>query len=252
MFSSVVWPTWSELFHGEITFKQIGEMFSAIFNELLGHEYFLDIWTNITSYVKSFVLPAFVILAALSLTLAFFGRRILPFAKFVAFFLLGFTLGVSLIAPLLTSASFEVMPLIIGLVMGLLLALLSKSLYIVLYILAFAYSSYMIFMGGQLLPENVVSFTKDNMIISLSVVCVTIVLVVLLRKPIEVVGTSILGGYLFSLCIDRILYELLSIERIEAVSIILMVLVGLLGFVKQLKGKKSRKSKKNKKAKKSD
>jgi hypothetical protein len=252
MFSSIVWPTWGELFHGEVTFKQIGEMIGKMFSELVGHSYFLELNKGIMSYVQSFVLPILAALAVLSLVFALFGRKLLPIARFLGFFALGFLVGVSLIAPILTAASFNVMPLIIGLIMGVLLAVFSKFLYILIYIVAFAYSSYMIFMGGQLLPESVVSFTKGNMVISLFAVCITVVLVVILKKPVEIIGTSILGGYLFSLSVDGILYKAFAVERIAVLSVILMVVVALLGFIKQVRTKKSKNAIKIRKAKKSD
>ncbi|MBQ7356400.1 MAG: hypothetical protein IJW66_03260 [Clostridia bacterium] len=250
MFSSIVWPSWGELFHGEITFSRIGEIASSMFTELVEHEYFVALRSGITASLERFVLPIFILLAVLSAVFSAFGRKLLPVAKILTFFSVGFIFGVSFVAPYLTGVSLNIAPWIVGAVIGVVLALLSKSLYFVLYIVAFAYSSYMIFMGGQLLPESIVSFTKDNMILSLFAVCVTIVLIILLRKPIEIIGTAVLGGYLFSLCMERVLYEALALPRIAAVSIILMILVAFLGVIKQFKGKRGGKAKKIKKAKK--
>lgn len=255
MFSSIVWPSWGQLFHGEITFSQIGDIVSGMFSELVAHEYFASIKDTAVSYVQGFILPILALLAVLSIIFAVFGRKLLPLAKVLCFFSVGFLFGVSFVAPWLIGISLNIAPWIVGVVLGIVAVLLSKPLYVVLYIVTFAYSSYMIFMGGQLLPENVVSFTKDNMIISLFAVCVTIVLVILLRKLIEIIGTGVLGGYLFSLCVDKLLYEALSIDRIAAVSVILMVLVSCFGIVKQFKkgkGRKKYKVKKTKEAKKSD
>ncbi len=246
MFSSIVWPSWSELFHGEVTFKHIGEIISGMFTELVEHEYFAELNGAISSAIQGFVLPVFAVFAMLSVIFALFGRKLLPLAKVTGFFIIGFLFGVSYIAPFIIGASFNVMPWIIGGVVGIVAALLSKPLYPVLYIVSFAYASYMIFMGGQLLPESIVGFTRDNMIIALFAVCITIVLVFLLRKPIEVIGTGILGGYLFSLCIDKILYLAFGVERIAALSIILMIVVAFLGVVKQFKSKRAPKSKKKK------
>lgn len=243
MFSSIVWPTWDELFHGDITFKHVGEIFSSMFSELLGHQNFAEISGVISMLVQKFVLPIFAVLAILSLIFAVVGRKLLPQAKFIAFFSVGFIFGVAYIAPLLFGDVTGIIPPIVGGLVGIVAAFLSKPLYIVLYIVAFAYSSYMIFMGGQLLPESLVSFTKDNMVMALVVVCITVVLVFLLRRPIESIGTALLGGYLFSLCIDKILCDVLSAERIPAVSIAVMLLVAIFGATKQFKSKKSGKTK---------
>lgn len=250
MFSSIAWPTWGELFHGDVTFKQVGEIISSMFSELLGHENFADIGAVISSLTEKLALPTFAVLAVLSLIFALRGRKLMPHAKFIGFFFVGFIFGAAYVEPLLFGASTAViLPPIVGGVIGFVAALLSKPLYLVLYIVSFAYSSYMIFMGGQLLPESIVGFTRDNMIIALFAVCITVVLVFLLRKPIEIIGTAVLGGYLFSLCIDKILYAAFGIERIAAVSIILMVIVAVFGAYRQFKDKKVRKAKRKVKTK---
>ena len=244
MLSTIMWPSWSSLFRGEVTFAEVGELFSGLFRGLVEHEYFVDVWQAITHPAKGFAIPALVILAALSIVLAFHGKKLLPVVKPLAFFAFGFMLGVSVIAPLLTDAAFDIFPWVIGLVVGVLLMLFSKSLYLIAYIAAFAYASYMIFMGGQLLPETVVGFTRGNMILSLCAVCVTIVLVFLLRKPIEILGTAALGGYLTSLCLEGLLFEIFSLGKIAAVSIIVMILVALFGAFRQFRGKRAKKAKK--------
>ena len=243
MFSSIVWPTLDELFHGNVTFKHVGEIFSSMFSELLSHENFAEISGVVSMLVQRFVLPIFAVLAILSLVFAVAGRKLMPQAKFIAFFGVAFIFGVGYVSPLLFGAATGIVPPIVGGLLGIIAAFLSKPLYIILYIVAFAYSSYMIFMGGQLLPESIVSFTKDNMVMALVPVCITVVLVVLLRKPIEKIGTALLGGYLFSLCIDKILCDVLAAESIPAVSIIIMLVVAIFGATKQLKSKKSAKTK---------
>ena len=249
MFPSVVWPTWNELFHGEVTFAEMGDMLSGIFTDLVGHEQFLNILNYLKAQIVSFIIPALLVGMLGAFILAFFGRKLLPVVKPLFFLLLGFTVGVSVVSPLLTSIGFEIYPWIIGLIIGVILMIFSKYLYIALYVVAFAYSAYMIFMGGQLLPETVVSFTKDNMIFSLCAVCITIVLVFLLRKLIETIGTAALGGYLVALSLEGVLFELFGIGKITAVTVIITVLVGLIGAVRQLRGKRSKKAKGEKKVK---
>ena len=245
MFSSIVWPTLDELFHGSVTFKQVGEIFSTMFSELLGHENFAEIGGVVSILTQRFALPIFTVLAILSLIFAMHGRALLPKAKSIGFFILGFIFGVAYVAPLIFDNSTGVLPPAVGGLIGIIAMFLAKHLYRILYIGAFAYSAYMIFMGGQLLPESIVGFTKENMVMALVAVCITIVLVVLLRKPIETIGTALLGGYLFSLCIDRIICDAFSGKRIAAVSIIIMLAIAVLGAVKQFKAKKSVKTKGN-------
>ena len=247
MFSSIVWPGWGEIFNGELTFSRLGEIASGIFSELFTHENFTSIFDIVKPYLQQFAMPAFAVLAALSFVFALFGKKLLPLAKRLAFFFVGFLVGACIVAPLLGGGPLGIMTLAIGAVCGVVLTLLAKPLYTAIYIVAFAYSAYMIFMGGQLLPESVVGFTKGNMIISLVVVCVTIVLVVLLRKLVEAIGTSILGGYLFALCIGKIV-DAVSIEANKPLFIAVVLFVALLGCLKQLRVKKGVKTKEQKDA----
>ena len=96
MFSSIAWPTWGELFHGDVTFKQVGEIISSMFSELLGHENFADIGAVISSLTEKLALPTFAVLAVLSLIFALRGRKLMPHAKFIGFFFVGFIFWSSL------------------------------------------------------------------------------------------------------------------------------------------------------------
>ena len=232
---SVNWPTLDEFVDGSITFGRAGEIISDVFSGIFGHENFVNIWTFITDIVSRAGALVTLALLILALVETFFGRRLIKIERFIFFFGIGFASGASLVAPLLVSAGVAVVPWIVGLVVGALAAVLAKLLYVVLYVFFAGYATYMIFMGGQLLPETVTSFSKGNMIFGLVAAAIAIVFALLLRKWIEMLGTAVLGAYLATLSVDTLTGGLA-----EPLFIIVLTTLALLGFLVQAKIRRRR------------
>ena len=235
MFSSIVWPSWDSILHGEVTFEQLGDIVKGMWKVFVEADGFSSLWDKIISFLTPFgvIVPA--VLLVLSLVQAFFGRKLLGFQKFVGFFALGYLAGASMLHGLLVDVGIGIPDWIIGIVAGIVLALLSQFLYIVLYIVISGYAMYMMTMGGQVLPEGITVMTVDNMVLSLVIVAVVVLLMLIFRKWVEMIGTSVLGGYLTAISLEGVLLSLTGSEPGEAIRIVVLVAVAILGFFVQIK-----------------
>ena len=240
MLSSITWPTLDNLINGRVTFGEAGKLFSDLFGGMFAHENFTSLWSVVQGYLDMAGIFVTVGLLVLSLVQVFFGRKLIGFQKFVLFFTLGFVSGATLLQPVLSGVGMNIAPWIVGIIIGIIAALFSKLLYLVCYIFLAGYATYMICMGGQLLPEAIVSFTKGNMIVSLVAVAVVLVLVLLLRKWIEMLGTAALGGWCVSLCIGTLMQSLVAIELPAIAGYVILGVFALFGFISQAKSRRKR------------
>ena len=221
-----------------MTFGAVGEIFTGLYESVFKHENFLSLWNAVQNFLDNAGVFVAIGLLVLSVIELFLGKRLLTLQKFVFFLGVGFASGTSLVAPLISSAGMALAPWIVGIVIGIVAALFSRFLYLVVYIVAAGYSTYMIFMGGQLLPDSLTSFTKGNMVISLVVVAVVVLLSLLFRKWIEILGTSALGGYLVALSVEDLLVDLAKVELNSTVFVVIFAACALVGLIVQAKTRK--------------
>ncbi len=240
MLSSINWPSLDSFLGGNVTFGDVGEIFTGLYESAFKHENFMSLWGGVQNFLDNAGVFVAIGLLLLSVVELCFGKKLLTLQKFLLFFGIGFASGVSLIAPLLADAGMELAPWIVGLIVGVVAALFSRLLYLAVYIAAVGYSTYMIFMGGQLLPDSLTSFTKGNMIISLVVVAVVILLAMLFRKWIEILGTSVLGGYFVALSVEKLVLELAKLELNSIAFLIIFAVTALVGCVIQVKTRSRR------------
>ncbi len=191
-------------------------------------------------WVKSLLAPvweyryyAFMVLA---LVVALFGKRLYGVLKFLGGFAAGFCVGVALLAPMVSF----IPGWIVGLVVGLVVALLIKFLYYVVVVVGVGYAAYFCAYSATYLPQ-VFNFTKGNLLYSVIVAVVAIVLVLLLLKWIEMLGTAALGGYCFALSLAYV-YNICNISFLSGFGVIphyvVMGIIALVGFIIQVKTRK--------------
>jgi hypothetical protein len=240
MLSSITWPTLDSLINGQITFGDAGKIFTDLFTGMFTHENFTSLWSIVEGYLDMAGIFVTVGLLVLSLIQVFFGRKLIGFQKFIFFLTLGFVAGATILQPVLSDVGMNIAPWIVGAIIGIIAALFSKFLYLVCYIFLAGYATYMICMGGQLLPEAIVSFTQGNMIVSLVAVAVVLVLVLLLRKWIEMLGTAALGGWCVSMCISTLAMNLVSVEIPAIAGYVILGVFALFGFISQAKSRRRR------------
>jgi hypothetical protein len=174
-------------------FAQIGELVSAFVTDLLANPHVALLVEIMWGYI-SFLAPYIpLILLAFYLVVALFGKRLFNILRFLAFFVVGFALGIYYLSPLVLGILPTVPTWVIGVVSGVVSAVLSKLLYVVALAIVAGYSVYII--CYQALIPGLGSLTGGNWIISLACAAVIVLVVFLLRQYVEMLGTAMLGGF---------------------------------------------------------
>ena len=230
--------TFDGLIHGEYDFKQIGDEIKSTYDNVAGNVNIEGLWSKVTEFLSS--VPAIAVtgvLLALSLVVVFLGKRLLNFAKYVGFLAVGFCLGVTFLAPIVS----EVLPIVpwwaVGLVVGVVAMLMSKMLYFLLYVGAAGYGAYLFSIRGYVLPE----FTNGNLMIGLVVAAVAVAVVLICKKLIEMLGTAALGGFLVSLCVVEMLSQLdiaLGSTVLTVIKLAILAILAIIGLVVQYRTRK--------------
>ena len=224
--------------NAEFDFAAIWESIFGVWAALTASPTYIEIESFVSGLLTS--VPGIAVtgvLLVLSLIQVFAGKKLLGFQKFVACFAVGFVYGVVFLAPFIETI--VVIPhWVSGVVVGAIAALLCKPVYFLTYVGAAAYSMYFVCYSGEILPELTV-YTAGNMIYCLIAAAVAVVLVLLLRKWIEMLGTSMLGAWCAYLCIDTLAGGLVNIEalapHIEIVKWVIIGVIALVGFIVQVK-----------------
>lgn len=235
----------ANLMNASFDLAAIGAWISELYNSVVAHADIAAIIDTATSYVQM-LHPALTagIYILLSLLVVFFGKKLLGVMKFFGFFAVGYGLGVFYLHAPIQTVLADVPSWVIGLVVGAVAALLCALLYLLTYLLGSTYVFYLILLTGAYLPEAIAAVFKGNMVISIAVAAGLAVVVMLLRKWVEMLGTAMLGGWLTYLSINSLLSATLGygVEGIEAVApyvtIIMWSVIGiftLLGFIVQVR-----------------
>lgn len=190
--------------------------------------------------VKGLLTPVwayrYILLMVLALVVALFGKRMFGLLKFLGGFEAGFVVGVVFLAPKLTFLPAYV----IGAVIGLVVALLMKFLYYVILVGGVGYGVYYIAFSAAILPV-VFNFTKGNLLFSAVAAVVAVVLVLVLRKWFEMLGTALAGAYVLTYALTFV-YDVRTIGFLSAYGdiplYVVMGLVALVGFIVQVKTRK--------------
>lgn len=197
----------------------------------------VPIWNWIMNLIEPIFGVVTVVLLAVALIGVFFGKKALPFYKFVFFFIVGFALGVHLLAPIIPDVV-TIPSWVVGIVLAVVVAVLYKFLYYALYALCFGYSAYILaYYGCFFIKEPVYTPTRAAIcvIIAVAVICLAFVL----RKYIEMLGTAALGAFMTTKIFISFVYDFTEfpfLAGIEWVGILVVsIILGLLGFIVQFK-----------------
>ena len=172
----------------------------------------------------------------LSLLLVFLGKRIFPLPRFLAFLWLGFLLGTYYLSPLVLSVLPDMPAWIIGVVIGVIAAVLSKFIYFLAYAVVIAYPiyqfSFSVFLVDVLTPEG------GRYWVALAIALVVVVILFLLRKFVEMLGTAALGGFIIAESI-RMLWDYTTLDFLKGIewvgALAITVVIALIGFIVQVK-----------------
>ena len=193
--------------------------------------------TGVTDFFKGYidkvasVMPY--IMIAIFAVVALGGKRLLPVLKFIAMFVGGFFLGIYSLSPIVIDVMPAFPALLIGLITGVVAVVLTKLIYNVLLIVCAAYGTYLVCYTGFL-----TGFTKGNLIIGLAAAVVVVLVVIFLRKYVEMGGTALFGGLGIALAVKRVYdYTAISVfEGREKLAILAIAgVIGLIAFFIQFK-----------------
>lgn len=237
--------TLQNIINADHDFASLGSQISEWYDGLKAEETISGLLGKADSAIAS-VLPAAAIagiVLAFSLLLAFFGKKTLGLQKFIGCLIIGAACGVYYVAPWVNTM-FTLDAWIVGLIVGVVAALLCKLVYVIGYAVIPGYATYLVLVGGYYLPEAVTSVTKGNWIIGLVGAAVVIVVLFLLRKWVEMLGTAVAGGFAAYACIDALLAATIGggfaqiaaiADYVLYVKIAIIAVIALLGFIVQAK-----------------
>lgn len=193
-----------------------------------------------------------IILIALGLVVLFFGKKILPLEKILAFFGVGFFVGYQVLAPWAAETiKFEMTPMIqviIGCVVGVVCILLFKVLYFLAVVGVFGGGGF----AATLLAIDKIEALKTavegtpnlNFIIAGVVALIVVLIAFWLLKFIEMLGTSLIGAAVITFAALRI-YNFAALVNIGSVavagitisyaSLIVIAVLFLIGSIVQIK-----------------
>lgn len=175
-----------------------------------------------------------IVLIILYGVVALVGKRIFGFIRCTAFIIAGFLVGIYSLSPLIL----EVMPFlptwVIGMVTGIVAGVLSKALYYASLVIIPGYSAYV------LLVHELGAFgasPSSAWVIGLIAAAIAVTAVLLLRRYVEMIGTSMLGGYGIA-CIIRGWFDYTAtlFVGIEWLGVLIVTLIfAVIGFIVQWK-----------------
>lgn len=145
------------------------------------------------------------------LVLGFFGKRLFPYIRTGAFLAVGFFVGVMFCGPFIQQHVPAIPQLAVGIAVGVLVAVLSRFLYNVVYIGVVVTAVGFVCYNGWLIPviemvagEGVPMIAEleallvGNLTVSLIVAAVIALITLIFRKPIEMIGTAMVGALGFA------------------------------------------------------
>ncbi len=163
------------------------------------------VWNWLMNLIRPIYAVVPYVLILLSLSISFFGRKMMPVLKFVFFFVIGFALGVHFITPLLGRVV-AVPGWVCGLVIGVVSAVIYRFLYMGAYAVACLYSVYILCYSGFYISPAV-EHSTGRALLCLGISAVAVILAFMLRKYLEMLGTAMLGGYLVAVIFRGFIFD---------------------------------------------
>ena len=154
-----------------------------------------DIPGKLTSTIVSFGMPGYIAMIAVGLIYLLYGKKFFTLGKFVLCAGGGFFLGAYIISPIVNTM-FPLNYLICGAIFALLCGVLCKFVYNVMLYASVAILTYVVLFSNGVVPFVIP--TQGNMIFSLVGVAFVILIMVLLRKNIDRIVTSVVGATLIT------------------------------------------------------
>ena len=215
-----------------VSFDEIFAAITGFLDAFVTNPGVLKLWDTIVSPMGSTLPFVHTLVLALCLAVAFFGKKMFSLLRFLSFLVLGYAVGLVIVAPILIPIMPTLPDWAVGLVIGFISAIVSKFLYFIVIAVAAGYAVYLALFRGLL------GFASGNIIISLLIAVGAVVLIFQLRKYIEIIITSGLGAWAFAIALTVWwdYTKLGFLDGIEWLGIMIVTLVvGAFGFIVQFR-----------------
>ena len=191
--------------NGTYGFEPIFEFLTDLFRSSLANEHIASVnswFSGILAPVLAYASYAFLVIWAI---IWLFGKRILNVIRFFALFLAGFVLGIYYLSTPVINHFPAIPGWVVGLSVGLALATLGKLLYFALYSVVGGYGTYLLCIGGIILPE-----IKGNYMVALIVSVIALILLLVIHGFVERFGTALLGAYFMLYIVVNSFYDFVT------------------------------------------
>ena len=231
--------SFSEFFNAvknaEFSFAGIGEWLTSIYYSITENPDIVSIWQFLTDAYNTYLIPLTLLFIAVGLVVAFYGQKITGIIKFLIFFVIGFSVGVHYLSPIIPD-TVQIKSWIIGLVVAIVTAVLYKYLYYALIAVAVGYSVYLTCFAGFFIDATRI-YTAGKATISLIVALVCVVIVLAFNKWAERALTATLGGYIVASSFSGGIFNLSSLfpNNEYLGTLIVAVVIAVIGFIFQFK-----------------
>ena len=227
----------NHLIGARFSFTFVWELLVDLYNSILANENVISVWNTVTSFVSQFAWVLPYILMASGLIIAFFGKKMSGFLKFIGFFAVGFALGIHFLVPILPP-EVPIPNWVIGIVTALVTAVLSKFLFVASCSVSLLYSVYRLCYHGFFLDHEP-EFSSGKAVTALAIAVIILIITLVLFKFVEMAMFSALGAWMATLGFGFAFVDLGSLPKLGANSWILEVsvmgVIALIGFIFQVK-----------------
>ena len=231
--------SFSEFFNAvknaEFSFVGIGEWLASIYYSITENPDIVSVWQFLTDTYNAYLIPLTLLFIVIGLTVAFYGQKITGIIKFWVFFVIGFSVGVHYLSPIIPD-TVHIQSWIIGLVVAIVTAVLYKYLYYALIAAAVGYSVYLSCYAGFFISATS-TYTAGKSTVSLVVALVCVAIVLAFNKWTDRILTAALGGYIVASSFSGGIYNLSSLfPNSEYLGTLIVALViAAIGFIFQFK-----------------
>ncbi len=178
------------------------------------------------------------ILIGLCLIVGLFGRRLSALIRVIFLFAVGFIASVYWLVPFVTLYAPAIPGYVVGLAVGIIAACLSRFIYDAVYIGCIGFDIYNICFTGMFLVE-LTAMTKGNFTVSFIVAAIVVVIALLVRKYLEMILTSAVGGIGLAYAVKELYDFTLAFPGLDAntTTIIAGIIVTVIFFVIQYRNR---------------
>ena len=225
----------SSLINAEYDLGGIRELFGKLSAKFIGNADIAALWDKFLALITPYATIVPIVMIALCAVVLFFGKKLLPLLRFLAFVVVGYGAGVIVVSPLINKF-FALPSFVSGIVIAIVAGVLSKVFYYLAVVAGTAYLAYMVTYTGKYVPQ-VTSFTAGNQIVCIAVAVVAVILVLLLLKYFEMAGTAFIGAMFISKWVtaNYIDYAALVPFNPVIVELAVVAVIALIGFIVQVK-----------------